>query len=172
MPQRVMWGDENEKLFWNVERLWELAKTLPVRQVPLQEFAGVFDSKMWFGPQGITFREFVDWMRAVQEADLSYPIILAAEGWIMDGRTRLQQALLQGLHEIATVRFLETPDPDKRYSRNRNPTAGFCGARKTGANRTVAFDSKKESGSLIIWFSHREGWPSKRGHDRGPGAFP
>ena len=106
--------DERGEFFWDVERLWALARTLPVRMAPLQEFAGVFDSTMWFGPDGITFRQFVERIRRVQEVDLSHPIILAAEGWIMDGRTRLQRALLEGLDEIPTVRFPETPEPDER----------------------------------------------------------
>lgn len=117
MLQRAMWGNDYENLFWNVDRLWELAKTLPVRIAPLQEFTDVLDYQMCFGPEGITFRQFVDRIRAVQEADLSYPIILAAEGWIMDGRTRLQKALLLGLTEIATVRFAKTPEPDERIDR-------------------------------------------------------
>ena len=119
MPQRVMSGNEHEDLFWNVERLWELAKELPVQKVPIEEFSDIFESKLWFGPEGITFREFVDRVRAVQQVDLSYPIILAAEGRIMDGRTRLQKTLLHGLKEIAVVRFSKTPDPDERVQKNQ-----------------------------------------------------
>jgi hypothetical protein len=116
MPQKAMWQDGHETLRWDVERLWHLAQGLPVRMVPLEEFADVLGARMWFGPEGITFREFVERVRAVQQVDLSYPIILAAEGWIMDGRTRLQKALLEGRREIPAVRFAKTPDPDERQA--------------------------------------------------------
>ena len=65
-------------------------------------------------------REFVERVRAVNEVDLSYPIILAAEGWIMDGRTRLQKALLLGHRDIATIRFSKTPEPDERKPKNQS----------------------------------------------------
>jgi hypothetical protein len=65
----------------------ELAKALPVKTVPLAEFAFHFDSTCYFGPAGITVRQLADMIGLVLRADLSYPIILAAEGWIMDGRS-------------------------------------------------------------------------------------
>ena len=114
MGQKCMSTNGQEQLLWEVERLWELAEDLPVEMVPLQEFAEFYDSKCWFGPEGLTFRHLADRARAVIDADLSYPIILSAEGWVMDGRTRLCKALIDGRHEIAVVRFRETPEPDER----------------------------------------------------------
>ena len=118
MPQRVISANEHEELFWNVERLWALSEGLPIERIPLEHFEQVLSSKLWFGPDGLTFRAFVDRVRAVTEVDLSYPIIPAAEGWIMDGRTRLQKALLLGHKDIAAVRFPDTPEPDERVSKN------------------------------------------------------
>ena len=114
MPQRAYSANEDEELFWNVERLWQLANDLPVERIPLTEFEDVFASKLWFGPEGITCREFVEKVKAVNEVDLSYPIILASDGWIMDGRTRLQKALLLGKQDIAAVKFVQMPEPDER----------------------------------------------------------
>ena len=114
MGQKCMSTNDQEKLLWEVERLWELARELPVEMVPLREFAGFYDSKCWFGPEGLTFRQLADRARAVIDADLSYAIILSAEGWVMDGRTRLCKALIESRHEIAVVRFHETPEPDER----------------------------------------------------------
>ena len=45
-------------------------------------------------------------------ADLTYPIILSAEGYLMDGGHRLAKAWLMGLIEIQAVQFTEDPVPD------------------------------------------------------------
>ena len=116
MGQKATLFSEQEELHGEVERLWELASELPVQMIPLQEFDEVIDSKMWCGPEGITFRQFTWMFQRVQQANLAYPIILAAESWIMDGRTRLQKALLLNQTEIAAVRFPVTPEPDQRKS--------------------------------------------------------
>ncbi|MBI2299152.1 MAG: hypothetical protein HYU66_09465 [Armatimonadetes bacterium] len=115
--QRVVCGDDQEERYWVVERLWGLAARLPVVEVPLQEFAAHFDSRCWFGPDGLTVREFGEMVRAILDADLAYPVILAAEGWIMDGRKRLWKAMIEGRDKIAVVRFDTTPEPDERVPR-------------------------------------------------------
>ena len=113
MAQKVVSTDGDGERVWQVERLWELSAGLPVEIVPLEEFASFFDSECYLGPGGLTFRRLAERVQRVRDADLSYPIILAAEGWIMDRRTRLCKALAQGLDEIPVVRFPVTPDPDE-----------------------------------------------------------
>lgn len=61
----------------------------------------------------LTLREMVMHMTAVQEADLSYPIILDEDGELMDGRYRIMRAMLEGRPTIKAVRFDENPSPDK-----------------------------------------------------------
>jgi len=56
---------------------------------------------------------FVAHMHQVYEADLSYPIILDEDGYVMDGRHRIAKALFLGLKTIKAVRFERTPLPDK-----------------------------------------------------------
>ena len=46
------------------------------------------------------------------DADLAYPVILNAEGQLMDGAHRLAKAWMEGRTHIAAVRFPVTPDPD------------------------------------------------------------
>ena len=48
----------------------------------------------------------------VQEADLQYPIILCADGRVMDGMHRIAKASLQGQLSIQAVKFAVTPSPD------------------------------------------------------------
>ena len=117
MPQRAMSGNEHEELYWHVERLWELSKELPVEHIPVESFAGILEAGFSLGSERLTLCVLVDHMRQVTSVDLGYPIILAAEGWIMDGRTRLQKALLLDHKEIAVVRFPVTPEPDQRVAK-------------------------------------------------------
>jgi hypothetical protein len=50
-------------------------------------------------------------MKAVQAADLNFPIILDEDGEIMDGRHRIMKAFLEGKETIKAVRFDTNPDP-------------------------------------------------------------
>ncbi len=47
--------------------------------------------------------------------DLSYPIIFAAEGYVMDGTHRIAKAFALGLPSIKAVQFPATPEPDERH---------------------------------------------------------
>lgn len=46
------------------------------------------------------------------EADLRYPIILAADGHLMDGGRRIAKAWIMGAQEIDAVQFEVDPAPD------------------------------------------------------------
>jgi hypothetical protein len=51
-------------------------------------------------------------MRLVQEADLSFPIILSSDGCVMDGMHRVVRAALEDREVIDAVRFERDPEPD------------------------------------------------------------
>ena len=65
----------------------------------------------WGKYENLNLREFVMHMRAVLDADLSFPIILDEDGEIMDGRHRLLKAMLEGRDSVKCVRFEENPPP-------------------------------------------------------------
>lgn len=92
---------------WSVARLLQLARDLPVMDVPLDHLY------VWHKYRDLTLREMVMHMRAVNEADLDWPIILDEDGEIMDGRHRVMKAMLLGLPTIKAVRFDENPSPDR-----------------------------------------------------------
>lgn len=92
---------------WSVPRLFELAKDLPVMNIPLDHL------NIYHKYEGITLRDMVMHMRAVEGADLDYPIILDEDGDLMDGRHRLMKALLTGAKTIKAVRFEKNPSPCK-----------------------------------------------------------
>jgi len=90
---------------WHVPRLFELAKNLPVMEVPLDHM------NMYYKYDNLTLRELAGHMVAVENADLKYPIILDEDGEIMDGRHRLLKAIIKGKKTIKAVRFAENPSP-------------------------------------------------------------
>lgn len=90
---------------WSVSRLHELARELPVMQVPLRHLY------VYYTYEKITLRDMVMHMKAVQEASLEYPIILDEDGELLDGRHRLMKAMLNGEENIKVVRFSKNPAP-------------------------------------------------------------
>lgn len=90
---------------WSVPRLFELSRSLPVMEVPLNHLS------LWYTYEKLTLREMVMHMKAVNAADLDLPIILDEDGELMDGRHRLMRAMLNGDATIKAVRFEENPVP-------------------------------------------------------------
>jgi hypothetical protein len=98
---------------WLTERLWEAAKGLTVIQVAIADIAE-FDRDCWFGELHTpTCRAVAEHARRIQAADLAYPIILAADGRLMDGGHRIAKAYLEGRSRIAAVRFVVDPEPER-----------------------------------------------------------
>lgn len=90
---------------WSVARLVALVKDFKVMDVPLDHLS------VWLNYKHLTLREMVMHMKAVNDADLSHPIILDEDGEIMDGRHRIMKAMLLGVETIKAVRFDENPPP-------------------------------------------------------------
>lgn len=112
MPQKHSRQTPNGRYFWYTERLWQLARDLPIKTVALSAIAE-FDQNCWFSPATTpTCRTVATHARRIYEADLAYPIILSAEGYLMDGGHRLAKAWLMNLTEIQAVQFAEDPAPD------------------------------------------------------------
>ncbi len=61
----------------------------------------------------LTLREMVTHFKAVNDADLLFPIILDEDGELMDGRHRIMKVLLEGHKTIKAVRFTKNPIPCK-----------------------------------------------------------
>ena len=100
---------------WDVDRLSELSRDLPVHMLAVKSI-GEVDTAYWF--EGITVaptvRAVVDHTRLMLAADLSYPVILGHDGRVMDGMHRIARALLDGVAEIRAVRFPHPLEPDYR----------------------------------------------------------
>lgn len=96
---------------WDVDRLIALSRHLPLRQVIVEDL-GELD-RPWSGDgETPTWRELLAHIRMIDETDLSFPIILAANGEVMDGRHRIAKAALEGRATISAVQFDTDPPPD------------------------------------------------------------
>jgi hypothetical protein len=115
--QYHFWPGEGGLDAWDVDRLVELSKDLPVKEVELASIDEI-DSVYWFDElERPTVRNVVDHARLIEEVDLSHPIILGFDGRVMDGMHRIAKALLEGRTTISAVQF-ETPlEPDYRNCR-------------------------------------------------------
>jgi hypothetical protein len=100
---------------WDVDRLIELSRDLPVHMVAVESISEV-DTAYWFEGSAAapTVRTVVDHTRLMLAADLSYPVILGHDGRVMDGMHRIARALLGGVAEIRAVRFPHPLEPDYR----------------------------------------------------------
>lgn len=101
------------RLIWDVRRLVGLAEGLPVHEVLLAEIREL-DEPYWYGQAHdvATVRSVADHARLMAETDFAYPILLCAEGRVMDGMHRVAKAYVEGHETITAVRFPETPAPD------------------------------------------------------------
>lgn len=104
------------RCIWYTERLWRMARNLPVKSVLIESIAE-FEQNCWFGDKNPpTCRAVALHAKRIYEADLSHPVILSAEGFLMDGGHRLSKAWLLGLKEIQAVQFENNPEPDEIIS--------------------------------------------------------
>ncbi|HEX4018075.1 MAG TPA: hypothetical protein VHX15_15175 [Frankiaceae bacterium] len=115
--QYNFWPGDDGLDAWDVDRLIALSTGLPVLKVDLTDVAEL-DTDYWFKDgQRPTVRAVVEHARLMEAADLTFPVILAAEGRVMDGMHRIAKAFMLGLTTIDAVRFPVTPDPDYRRVR-------------------------------------------------------
>lgn len=96
---------------WWTDRLWAAATDLPIETVHIDSIAE-FDMDCWFGGRAPTCREVAEHARRIHAADLSYPVILSADGVLMDGGHRIAKAYLMGETTVQARRFLDDPEPD------------------------------------------------------------
>jgi len=97
---------------WDVHRLVRLSSGLAVEPIALEAIREL-DEPYWFDA-GVapTCRKIAEHHVLIQQADLHFPIILCAEGRVMDGMHRVTRALIEGHRTIDGVRFTQTPEPD------------------------------------------------------------
>ena len=104
-------GSHEGLLAWDVDRLVQLSSHLQRKRIPLTAIREL--DEPWAGDdEPATWRTVLVHVRLIEEADLSYPIIVSASGAVMDGMHRVAKAVLQGRQEIDAVQFDRDPPPD------------------------------------------------------------
>jgi len=100
-------------LAWDVDRLIALTADIIPQTMPLAAIREL-DEPFWFGggSEAATCRAVADHARLIAETDLSYPIILGADGRVMDGMHRVARAYLEGRDVIMAVQLTVDPAPD------------------------------------------------------------
>ena len=101
----------NDTYIWDVHNLVELTKKFKVKEIPLSEIRELEES-YWYPDTHPTTQEIIEHMKLIQEADLSYPIILCSQGRLMDGMHRVGKAKILGKDLISVVQFDVDPKPD------------------------------------------------------------
>ena len=101
-------------LAWDVGKLIVAAERLPILNWPLEKISEL-DERWWYQfPQEVpTPRSIGEHMKLVNAVDLSYPVLLCAEGRLMDGMHRCLKALLEGRETVLARQFPQTPPPDE-----------------------------------------------------------
>ena len=108
----------NERHVWYTKNLWKHARQLTPAVVAIDSIPEV-DINCWFEAREPSLREIAKHAKRIEEADLSFPIILNADGALMDGGHRICKAITMGHTTVFAVRFTQTPEPDERV-----PVAG------------------------------------------------
>ena len=98
-------------LAWDVDQLVAAPATFVPKRVSLASIRELHHP--WSGDgEAQTWAELILHVRLVEAADLSYPIILAADGSVIDGMHRFVKAALAGYEEIVAVQFDRDPEPN------------------------------------------------------------
>ena len=100
-------------LVWDVRELLKKAADLLVIEVKLSSIAE-FNENWWYQAETDvpSCRSIADHFQLMQATDLQYPILLCADGRLMDGMHRVMKAHVEGRTTIAARRFDVTPPPD------------------------------------------------------------
>lgn len=96
---------------WDVHSLVALSVKLNVKEILITDIQELNEA-YWFPDTHPTTQQMIEHMQLVNAADLSYPIILCAEGRVMDGMHRIAKAILGHQTHIQAVQFEHTPKPD------------------------------------------------------------
>ena len=102
----------DRKLYWRVEELIEACRDLPVRQMLVSDLLPLILNGSWFGPdEKVTIGKVLSHVRRLLGVDLSFPVILSADGRVMDGSHRIVAASVKGTETVNVVQFNQDPMP-------------------------------------------------------------
>ena len=112
MPQKHSTIRDGKRLVWCTKKLWMQSRDLSTFEIDISSIKEL-DKDCWFGEKQPTLREIARHCEKINNASLKYPIILNADGSLMDGGHRLCKAILEGRKTIKAVQFTSMPEPDE-----------------------------------------------------------
>ena len=93
---------------WKTDSLISAALDLPIFQFNIKQVS-VDEVLRW---KLVNLRDYISHYRRVVQADLSKPIILRVDGYIMNGWHRIIKAITQGKAYLPAKQFKINPEPD------------------------------------------------------------
>lgn len=103
----------SDRHIWDVHRLMRASRDIEMEMVPVADIAEA-DENWWYSDSESvpSPRSIARHLALVNDVDPNHPIILSAEGRLMDGMHRVVKAIAEGWTHIPAVRFVKTPEPD------------------------------------------------------------
>jgi hypothetical protein len=101
--------DEKGRIF-KTESLHRAAENIPVTTYHINVDAILDELIRW---RLDNFRDFMNHFKRVKDADLSKPLIVRSDGYVMDGWHRIIRAILEGITDLPQKRFIVDPEPDE-----------------------------------------------------------
>lgn len=103
----------SDRHIWDVHRLIRASRDFEVELIPTNNISEV-DENWWYDHSDTvpTPRSIASHLTSIMELDPSHPIIICAEGRLMDGMHRVVKAIAEGRTHVPAVRFTNTPAPD------------------------------------------------------------
>lgn len=98
---------------WDVRRLIKLSDGFVVRQIDPGTLPELDQNHWYQHPTDVpTPRSLLQHMQLIEACDIEFPIILDANGRVMDGMHRVCKAVKQGITRLPAVQFEVDPHPD------------------------------------------------------------
>ena len=98
---------------FDVRRLIKLSEHLEPFDIDPRTIPEMDEDHWYFQNVSLpTPRSILEHARLINEADLSFPIILDSAGRVMDGMHRVCRAIMEDVAYIRAVQFQEDPEPD------------------------------------------------------------
>tara|TARA_E500000331_G_scaffold348524_1_gene390260 strand:+ start:1035 stop:1388 length:354 start_codon:yes stop_codon:yes gene_type:complete len=101
------------KRVWDLNYIWKKSKILTPDSIKVETLWNDRYAEAWcwqHNDEIINNEFFLHHLERVMKADLTYPIILSEEDYILDGVHRLMKAKYLGLPEILYIKFKKDPD--------------------------------------------------------------
>ncbi len=105
--------------YWDTADLFEQIKdSSNIVEYELDTYSVNLNVRVW--QKEMSIFDFLNHVKRINKANLDFPLIISAEGWILDGWHRLLKAIINDIRYIKAIRF--KINPPHRTTKNKNHT--------------------------------------------------